>query len=75
MLLSLNGVVILIYIRLQLIIFVISLEYSLVLVPEGIVSASGNNSELISQDGRYSCISFIINGSAAIFFAVTDRTQ
>ena len=72
---SLNLAVILIYIRLQLIIFVISFEYSLFLVPGGIASASGNSSVLISQDGEYPCISFVINGSMIVFFNVTTRTQ
>lgn len=74
-LLSLNVAVILIYIRIQLIILVVSFEYSLFLIPEGIVSASDNSSEVMSQDGRYSCIPFVINGSMAVFFAVTTRTQ
>lgn len=54
---------------------VVSFEYSLFLISEGIASASGSSSELMSQDGRYSCIPFVINGSMAIFFAVTTRTQ
>lgn len=64
-----------IYIRLQLIIFVISFEYSLFLVPGGIASASGKSSVVISQDGEYPCISFVINGSMIAFFNVTTRTQ